>query len=331
MSNYQNSPFSADIKPPDFSKLRKKGGPFLPIIIVLIIVVIVAFNGIYSLSSGQEAVITRFGSHVRTERIAGLNFKIPFVERAHIVSLTEIRSMEFGSRDGVEHAIERESLMLTGEDPDTQANGLVNADWIVQYRVSDSFNWFFRVEDREATLRAVTQAAYRRVVASRNLDEVITHQRSEIQYEVRSELQEIVDKYQMGITITEVLLQNANPPVQVRDAFIDVSVSAADRDATIYRALQYQMEEVPLAEGRVQAILNDAKAYEERRINEALGSVARYTAIEIEYRNHPAIMRTRLFLEMIREVLPQVERVYFLDSGSGNLLEILHLGQGGMR
>ena len=326
-----NNPFQVNIKPPDFSNFKKKGGPFIPIIIVIIVGLILAFNAIYTLSSGEEAVITRFGRHVRTERVAGLNFKIPFVEQRHVVSVTEIRSMEFGSRDGVEHAVRAESLMLTGEDADTQANGLVNADWIIQYRVYDSFSWFFNVEDIETTLRLITQSAYRRVVASRNLDQVITYQRSEIQYEVRTELQNIVRDYGMGIFITDVLLQNANPPEQVRDAFIDVAISLMDKDAIIYRALQYQMEELPRAEGRAQAIIFDAQAYEQRRINEATGTVARYLAIEEEYQNHPEIMRIRLYLEMIREVMPQIDRIYFLDSGSGNLLEILHLGQGGIR
>jgi len=326
----EQNPFQVNIKPPDFEKFKKSGGRFIPIIVILLVLVILAFNSIYSLSSGDEAVITRFGSHVRTETQAGLNFKLPFIEQRHVVSVTEIRSMEFGSRDGIMHIVAEEALMLTGE-VETQANGLVNADWVVQFRVSNSYDWFFRVEDVEATLRSITQSVYRRVVASRSLDEIITYQRSEIRFEVLRELQDIVNKYEMGVVITDVLLQNANPPDEVRDSFIDVTISAEDRDAAIYRAQQYQMEELPRAEGRAQAIINNAEAYELRRVNEAYGAIARFNAIEAEYRNHPEIMRTRLYLEMIREVLPRVERVYFLDSGSGNLLEILHLGQGGAR
>jgi membrane protease subunit HflK len=329
MSKRGSNPFDVDIKAPDMEKVKKTGRRFLPIIVVVLVLIVLAFNTVYSLDSGEEAVITRIGSHVRTERIAGLQFKIPFIEQRHVVSVTAIRSMEFGARDGIMHAVPDESLMLTGEDAETQANGLVNADWVIQYRVYDSYNWFFKVEDVEATLRAVTQSAYRRVAAARNLDEIITYLRSEIQYEVRRELQDIVNLYQMGILITEVLLQNANPPEEVREAFVDVSISEADRDATIYRAQQYQMEELPRAEGRARAAVYDAQAYSERRVNEAYGAVARFNAVKAEYVNHPEIMRTRLYLEMIREVMPQMERIYFLDSTSGNLLEILHLGEGG--
>jgi membrane protease subunit HflK len=221
--------------------------------------------------------------------------------------------------------------MLTGEGMDTQANGLVNADWVVQYRVNNSYDFLFRVDDVTGTLRSVTQAAYRRVAAAHTLDAIITYRRADIQREVLTELQNIVNMYEMGVLITEVLLLEANPPDPVRPAFNDVPISQADREARIYQAQRYQMEQIPVAEGRAQATIFDAEAYEERRVNEAYGAVARFNAIEAEYVNYPEIMRTRLYLEMIREVMPNMDRIYFLDSGSGSLLEILHLGQGGGR
>jgi membrane protease subunit HflK len=117
----------------------------------------------------------------------------------------------------------------------------------------------------------------------------------------------------------------------VREAFLDVTRSLEDRIAKTNEAERYRNEQLPRAQGSAIAAVNNAEAYKERRVNEAFGTVSRYTAIEIEYNNQPDIMRTRLYLEMIREVMPEIERIYFLDSGSGNMLEILHLGQGGMR
>ena len=331
--NEQHNPFQVNVKPPDFSKFRKKGGPFIPIIIIIIILGIFAFNGIYSLNSGEEAVITRFGRHIRTEKIAGLKFKIPFVDSAHIVNVAGVRRMEFGTRveNGVTINIPEEALMLTGEGQVAQVNGLVNADWVIQYRIQNSYDYLFRVEDPERTMHSVTQSAYRRVVAAYPLDGILTDQKDEIMREIQRELQDILNHYQMGVLVTAVQLQDVSPPDEVREAFLDVTRSLEDRIAKTNEAERYRNEQLPRAQGAAIAAVNNAEAYRERRINEALGTVARYTAIEEEYHNEPGIMRTRLYLEMIREVMPEIERIYFLDKGSGNLLEILHLGQGGGR
>jgi len=293
----------------------------------VIFALIIIFNSVYSLNSGEEAVVTRFGRHIGTEKTAGLKFKIPFVDRAHIVNVAGVRRMDFGSMliNGVYIDIPEEALMLTGEE--SRVNGLVNADWVIQYRISNSYNYLFKVDNPEATLHSVTQAAYRRVVAAYPLDAILTDRKDDMQREILRDLQEIVNKYEMGIEITAVQLQDASPPDEVRDAFLDVTRSLEDKIAKTNEAERYRNEELPRAEGRAVAAVNEAEGYKERRINEAFGTVARYTAIEVEYNNQPSVMRTRLYLEMIREVMPNIEKIYFLDSSTGNLLEILHLGQ----
>jgi len=215
--------------------------------------------------------------------------------------------------------------MLTGEE--SRVIGLFDADWVIQYRISNSYNYLFKVDDPESTLHSVTQAAYRRVVAAHPLDAILTDRKDDMQREILRDLQEIINKYEMGIEITAVQLQDASPPDEVRDAFLDVTRSLEDKIAKTNEAERYRNEELPRAEGRATAAVNEAEGYKERRVNEALGTVARYSAIETEYHNQPSIMRTRLYLEMIREVMPNIEKIYFLDSTSGNLLEILHLGQ----
>jgi membrane protease subunit HflK len=241
-----------------------------------------------------------------------------------------VRRLEFGIREvnGVTINIPEESLMLTGEGQDVQVNGLVNAVWVIQYNVVDSFDFLFRVEDPEATIHSVTQAAYRRVVAAFPLDAILTYRRDEIQHEIRLELQEILDLYRLGVRVTAVQLQDASPPDEVRDAFLDVTRSMEDRIARENEAARYRNEQMPRAHGTAEAVRNDAQAYRERRINEAYGTIARFNAILEEYHNHPEIMRTRLYLEMIREVMPHIDRIYFLDSNNGGPLEILHLGDG---
>jgi len=293
----------------------------------LIVLLVLVLNSVYSLNSGEEAVITRFGRHIYTEKTAGLKFKIPFVDTAHIVNVAGVRRMDFGSRlvDGIYVDIPEEALMLTGEE--SRVNGLVNADWVIQYRISNSYNYLFKVDDPESTLHSVTQAAYRRVVAAYPLDAILTDRKDDMQREILRDLQEICNKYEMGIEITAVQLQDASPPDEVREAFLDVTRSLEDKIAKTNEAERYRNEELPRAEGRAVAAINEAEGYKERRINEAFGAVARYSAIEAEYHNLPDVMRTRLYLEMIREVMPSIDKIYFLDTTGGNLLEILHLGQ----
>jgi len=321
------NPIYANVRKPNMKNFIGKGRRTLLIIIGIVIFLILVFNSVYSLNSGEEAVITRFGRHIGTEKTAGLKFKIPFVDRAHIVNVAGVRRMDFGSQlvNGVYIDIPEEALMLTGEE--SRVNGLVNADWVIQYRISDSYNFLFKVDNPERTLHSVTQAAYRRVVAAYPLEAILTDRKDDMQRVILSDLQEICNKYEMGIEITAVQLQDASPPYEVRDAFLDVTMSLEDKIAKTNEAERYRNEELPRAEGRAVAVVNEAEAYKERRINEAMGTAARYSAVEVEYHNQPDVMRTRLYLEMIREVLPRIEKIYFLDSTAGNLLEILHLGQ----
>jgi len=323
----RGNPLYANVRRHDMKDLIKKWRRIIFIVVGVIVALIVIFNSVYSLNSGEEAVVTRFGRHIRTEKTAGLKFKIPFVDRAYIVNVAGVRRMDFGSMliNGIYVDIPEEALMLTGEE--SRVNGLVNADWVIQYRISNSYNYLFKVDDPEATLHSVTQAAYRRVVAAYPLDAILTDRKDDMQREILRDLQEIVNKYEMGVEITAVQLQDASPPDEVRDAFLDVTRSLEDKIAKTNEAERYRNEELPRAEGRAVAAVNEAEGYKERRVNEAFGTVARYMAIEVEYNNQPNVMRTRLYLEMIREVMPNIEKIYFLDSSTGNLLEILHLGQ----
>ena len=321
-------PFDSGKASQFFNKAGKTGRFLVPIIVVIIALLIMGANAIYTVNNGEEAVITRFGKHVQTVTSPGLQLKIPFADRASIVNVEEVRRMEFGFRSnefGSYSIVQEEALMLTGEE--SRVNGLVNADWVVAYRVSDSYNYLFKVQQPVETLRTVTQAAYRRIAAAYPLDAILTDRKEDIQRDIRIELQSICNLYEIGVFIIAVQLQEASPPEQVRDAFLDVTRALEDKIAKTNQAERYRNEQIPLAEGNAAASINVAEAYKSQRINEALGAVSRYRAIEEEYRNSPDIMRTRLYLEMIREVLPRVEEVYFLDQASGNLLELLHLGQ----
>ncbi len=311
-------------KPPDFSKIKDKGKRFFRrgagIIAVVIVLLIVVFNGVFVLNAGEEAVVTRFGQYVKTIQSPGLQLIVPFVDKAEAVNVEGIRRLEFGFRSGTqtylntvsnvtEEAVGDESLMLTGDQ------NLVDADWAILYRIKNSYDYLYKVQDTEGTLRIISESAYRRVVASHPLDDVLTDKKDLMQREVMEDLQAICDKYTIGVQITAVQLQDAMPPDEVRAAFLDVSSAKEERQAKINEARKYESEQMPMARGTAAKLVNDAEGYKQKRINEAEGAVARYNAIELEYAAQPSIMRTRLYQEMIREVLPKVSHIYFVDEG----------------
>jgi len=318
---YNQTPFDGQPpkNPPDSDRAKKITRLAVPILIVGILAAVLLSGSMYALNAGTEAVVTQWDRYVRTEKEPGLQFKIPFIEKKKIVDVQGVRRMEFGyrSEDGAE--VPEESIMLTGEE------SIVSADWVVQYRISDSYNYLYKVDNPEVTLRIIAESAYRRVTAAHPLDDILTNKKDDMQLEIMRDLQEICDLYQIGVEINAVQLQDAAPPAEVRDSFLDVTRAKEDKSAKINEANRYQNENLPVARGDAEAILNEAEGYRQKRVNEATGIAARFSEIEREYRQQPEIMRTRLYMEMVQEVLPKVEHIYFVQPG-GNLMEFLPLG-----
>jgi modulator of FtsH protease HflK len=301
----------------------------LPRLILLAVIVVLALifiaSGFYFLGSNEEAVVTRFGKLVRIEQEAGLKFKIPWLEVSTKVDIEVIRRMEFGYRSdnsGDAEAVLMEARMLTSDE------NLVIADWAVMYKVNDSYKYLFNVDDQEGTLRTITEAAYRRVVAAHPLDDILTDKKETIQFEVMESLQGICSKYDFGITITAVQLQDAMPPDPVREAFLEVASAKEDKDAKINEAKKYENEKLPVARGEAEQILNQAEGYKQERINDATGAVARFIAIQKEYAINPDVTRIRLYLEAIRTILPGVKEIYIMND-EGNVLKFLPLDGSG--
>ncbi|MDD4327007.1 MAG: FtsH protease activity modulator HflK [Eubacteriales bacterium] len=305
------------------SGVKIKPGSIVVIAVIAIIAILFGSN-IYFLKSNEQAVITLFGKHVRTEREPGMKFKLPLVEKKELVDTEGIRRLEFGYRgntDGSYSDVMVEAQMLTADE------NLVIADWAVMYKVVDSYKWLFNVDSPEKTIRTITEAAYRRVVASHSLDDILTNQKDSIQIEIRESLQGICDKYDFGIQITAVQLQDALPPDPVKDAFLEVASAREDKNAKINEATKYENEKLPIARGEAEQILNLAEGYKQQRINEAEGDTSRFLAIQKEYAANTEVTKTRLYLEMIKAVLPQVKEVYIM-SDDGDVLKFLPISDG---
>ncbi len=310
----------------------KKIGLRLFIPLVVILVGIWCLTGVYTLKSdgGERAVLTQFGRYADTIEEAGLHWHLPYpIQKVEIVKTETLRTIELGFRtqdvgsnnsNSTFNEIPEEALMITGDE------NLVNAETVIQYRISNVRDFVFNVNDAFNTLKMASESSVRRVVANHKLDDVLTDQKDIIQSEIKEDLQNICNEYQMGISIKNVALQMVYAPVEVEDAFNDVIKAREDMNRFINEANRESNEIVPAAEARVQEILNEANAYKEKRISESKGDVENFTQVYKNFELGPEVTRIRMYFETMQEILPKA-KIYIMND-SGNTLRFLPLEGG---
>jgi len=202
--------------------------------------------------------------------------------------------------------------MITGDE------NLVNTETVVLYQISNPKDYLFNVNNPENTLRMAAESSIRRVVANHTMDDVLTYQKELIQTEIKQDLQDVCNAYRLGIQINEVSLQAVYAPSEVEEAFNDVLKAREDKNRYINEAQKSRNEIVPAAEGNAAQILNEANAYKEKRIAEARGDVENFNQILNNYTLGKEVTRTRMYLETMKEVLPNA-RIYIMDSNDNTL------------
>jgi len=281
------------------------------------------FTGVYTVGPDEVGVVQRFGKYIRVVQ-SGLNYHMPFpIETVKTPKVTEVKRIEIGFRTigkNQYRTVERESLMLTGDE------NIVDAELIVQYKIKDPLNYLFNFIGPELTMREASEASLRTVVGRHNIDEALTSGKLMIQEETKELLQSILDKYETGIQVVAVQLQDVSPPKQVIDSFKDVASAKEDKNRMINEAEGYRNNVIPKARGEAQAMIREAEGFREARISRAEGDVAKFKAILKEYSKAKDVTRKRLYLEAMEEILPGLEK-YIVPSGEdGNLLNLLNLG-----
>ena len=304
-----------------------RGGPLQRIVLAIIVVVVIA-SGLYSVGADEVGVIQRFGKFIRRTN-PGLHMKIPFgIETVRKVKVKKVFKEEFGFRTIQADVRTRysssgykdESLMLTGD------LNVAEVEWIVQYKVKDSYNYLFKIKDPVETLRAMSEAVTRRVVGDRSVTEVLTVGRIEIAKEVEVGLQELLDQFESGIQVVTVKLQDVNPPEPVRPAFNEVNRAKQDKEKMINEAWEDYNKRIPKAQGEAEQMIAEAEGYALERVNRSLGDVALFEKVYAEYRNAPDVTRRRLYLETMSEILPKLKDIYIVDEKQKSILPLLDLG-----
>lgn len=282
-------------------------------------------SGFYVVDEGTQGVELRFGQYSNTT-LPGLRYHLPWpIEQVEVVDVSQIRAEEIGYRSGQAEArqpalrsVTRESLMLTSDE------NIVEIKLAIQYQVNDPRDYLFNLREPDETLRQVAESAIREVVGKRRLDFVLTEGRAEVVAQVREITQTTLDEYESGLIITNVNLQDAQPPEQVQAAFADAIRAREDEQRLINEAEAYRNEVLPVARGEAARQLEDAEGYREQVIARAQGEASRFEQLQAQYSLAPEVTRERLYLETMELVLSNTSKV-FLDAESGNNLLYLPL------
>ena len=289
---------------------------------VVMMLILVAFAGtcFYTVDDKQQAVVTTFGK-VTDVTEAGVYFKLPFgIQQVQKVDVYVYQKIELGyTSDGSnQQAANAESTMITGD------YNIVKVDFFVEYKISDPVQYLYSSNDPEMILRNLIQSQVRNVIGSSSVDAVLTDGKEEIQRQVKELVTQILQEYNIGLTLIDVKIQDAEPPtVEVVEAFKAVETAKQQAETVINDAKAYQNAKIPEAQAQADALIQNAQYLRQKRINEATEQVAMFEAMYAEYALNPGITKARMYYEAIAQVLPGVTLYINTTAADGSNVQMV--------
>ncbi len=291
---------------PDGPGIGKGGSAYFFSFIAIVILIVWAATGIYTVDEQEKALVLQFGQF-KEETLPGIHWRLPVpIEKEYKVNVTKVQRYN------------HEYQMLTGDE------NIMYIKLDVQYRIADARKFLFRVADPVFTLEEVTESALRTAVGHRKMDEVLDkgEGRADLVISTKKEIQVLLDSYNTGISIVSVNLQNARPPREIDAAVIDVQKAKEDQDKFKKEGQAYSNDVIPRAEGEAQSLREHASAYKLQKIAKARGDVSRFLQTYAEYKKAPAITKKRLYLETMEEVLSNSSKVIVKMKQGNNIMYI---------
>jgi membrane protease subunit HflK len=308
-------------------KFPKFNLPGLPIIILILFLLYLGSSMVYTIGVDEVGIIQRFGKYIRTSQ-PGLNFKLPAViEKVTKVKVRRVYKKEFGFRsvrvdDKQRFSSESESdsvsLMLTGD------LNVALVPWIVHYRINDPYNYLFKIREVDSLLSDMSEAAMRLIIGDRSINEVIS-KRGEIAEEAKAVLQAELDKSEAGLSIVTIEMEKTNVPDPVQQSFNEVNQAVQEKEKLIYQAREAYNKALPEAMGEAERTIRVAEGYALDRVNRAKGDAARFVALYQEYAKAKDITKKRMYLEMLKDIMPKLGNKYIIDANQKNVLPLLNL------
>lgn len=314
-NNPQRNPMNFNVNP-------KKVKNIIILAVAIILGLILISTSWYTVDDKQQAVITTFGKVTGTSD-AGIHFKLPFgIQQVHKVDVNVYQKIEIGYRtDAFDNTsydvVANESKMITGD------YNIVNVDFYVEYKISEPQKYLYNSYQPDFILRNLVQSQIRNVIGSAKVDDILTIGKAEIQMKVRELVIEILERYDIGLTLTDVKIQDSEPPtVEVIEAFKAVESAKQAAQTVINQARAYENENMPLARSQADKLTQNAEFLKQNRINEAIQQVAMFNAMYEEYAKNPEITRIRMYYEMLMEALPDV-KLYIDATGTESSTQML--------
>ena len=301
-------------KQPDFQKIKHTA--FLTLLIALVLVTVLTCY--YTVDDKQQAVVTTFGK-VTNITDAGVHLKLPFgIQQVQKVDVNVYQKITLGYNPiGSSYTVDdRESAMITGD------YNIVNVDFFVEYKISDPVQYLYSSNDPENILRNLVQSQVRNVVGSSTVDSVLTSGKENIQMQVRNLVTDILSQYDIGLSLVDVKIQDAEPPTQeVIEAFKNVETAKQQAETVINDAKAYKNAQLPKAQAEADKLIQNAQYLKEKRINEATEQVAMFNAMYQEYALNPQVTKTRMYYEAISQIMPNVK--LYINTSSGSDVQML--------
>lgn len=300
----------------------KHFGKILVAVVLVLLVLAAGATCWYTVDEKQQAVVTTFGK-VSDVTDAGMHFKLPFgIQEVKKVDVNVYHKIELGYRSDSDseayQVIEKESKMITGD------YNIVNVDFFIEYKISDPVKYLYNSKYPELILKNLIQSQIRAVVGSATVDEVLTDGKTDIQIRVKELVTEILAEYDIGLTLSDIKIQDSEPPTaSVIEAFKAVETAKQGAETAINQAKAYSNSKLPQAQADADKLVQNAEYLKQNRINEAIKQVAKFEAMYSEYAKNPETTRTRMYFEMIEEALPGV--ALYIDASNGSTEKLLPL------
>ncbi len=273
-------------------------------------------SGFFIVQEGQVAVITQFGAYKSTAQ-PGFQWRMPYPIQSHeVVDVSQLRTYESGFRGNARNKVPSEALMLTEDE------NIVDVQFVVQYRVQPDGgpDYLFKTRDPDESVHQTAQSSMREVVGGRAMDFVLYEGRTLVASDVQKLMQQILDRYQTGILISSVAIQNVQPPEQVQAAFDDAVKAGQDRERQINEGEAYKNQVVPLARGQASRMLEEAEGYRARVLGDAQGDTSRFLSVLEQYRLAPRVLQENMYLMTMQDIFSRASKVFVDTQDSNNML-----------
>ncbi len=271
-------------------------------------------SGFYIVDASQRGIVLQFGSFKEATE-PGLRWRLPYPIQSHeLVNLTGVRTIEIGYRGSERNKVLKEALMLTDDE------NIVNIQFAVQYILMDPVEYLFNNRHTDEAVMGAAESAVREIVGKSRMDFVLYEGREQIATQAAKLMQDILDRYQSGILISKVTMQNAQPPEQVQAAFDDAVKAGQDRERQKNEGQAYANDVIPKAKGTAARLMEEANGYKQRVIATAEGDASRFKQVVVEYAKAPEVTRQRMYLDTMQQIFANTSKVMVDAKGQGNLL-----------